>query len=232
MKHVSTAQDTGRERYQRRLFHHSNHRKSFTMALQIQKDSQGTTSEGNNAKEPPNAVDLQALIEGLNRDLAGEYQVILMYTHYSAKLTGPYRRELVLSSKPRLATSKATAVPGRQDRRLGGRANGPSPLPFTAKGPQEMLENALAAEKHAISDYNERSIRRMPSERSVSRGAWRIRSPTRPGTKRRSNASLSAGTNRALTAQSGAIVQHAGDQCGSERLTLQVCGSEKDPGMI
>src|ERR1700685_2953226 len=63
------------------------------MALQIQKDSQARTSEGNNA-DPPKAVTRQALIDGLNHDLAGEYQAIVMYTHYSAKLTGPYRREL------------------------------------------------------------------------------------------------------------------------------------------
>jgi bacterioferritin (cytochrome b1) len=37
---------------------------------------------------------LPCLLEGLNHDLAGEYQAILMYIHYSAKLTGPYRREL------------------------------------------------------------------------------------------------------------------------------------------
>jgi bacterioferritin len=41
---------------------------------------------------PP--VSQEALIDGLNHDLAGEYRAILMYTHYSAKLTGPYRREL------------------------------------------------------------------------------------------------------------------------------------------
>ena len=40
------------------------------------------------------AAGRQALIDGMNRDLAGEYRAILMYTHYSAKLTGPYRREL------------------------------------------------------------------------------------------------------------------------------------------
>ena len=38
--------------------------------------------------------DPQVLIDGLNRDLSGEYQAILMYIQYSAKLTGPYRREL------------------------------------------------------------------------------------------------------------------------------------------
>ena len=64
------------------------------MALQIQKDSQAKTSEGNNTNDPPKAVTRQALIDGLNHDLAGEYQAIVMYTHYSAKLTGPYRREL------------------------------------------------------------------------------------------------------------------------------------------
>jgi hypothetical protein len=45
-------------------------------------------------KPTPAAVDRQALIVGLNHDLAGEYQAVLMYTQYSAKLTGPYRREL------------------------------------------------------------------------------------------------------------------------------------------
>ena len=39
-------------------------------------------------------VDAITLIEGMNRDLAGEYQAIQMYIHYSAKLTGPYRKEL------------------------------------------------------------------------------------------------------------------------------------------
>ena len=39
-------------------------------------------------------MDEQALIDGLNHDLAGEYQAIVMYIQYSAKLTGPYRREL------------------------------------------------------------------------------------------------------------------------------------------
>jgi rubrerythrin len=34
------------------------------------------------------------LIEGLNEDLAGELQAMIMYLHYSATLTGPYRQEL------------------------------------------------------------------------------------------------------------------------------------------
>src|SRR5580704_1848717 len=42
----------------------------------------------------PTVADRQALLDGLNHDLAGEYQAIVMYIQYSAKLTGPYRREL------------------------------------------------------------------------------------------------------------------------------------------
>ena len=39
-------------------------------------------------------ADHQRLIEGLNEDLAGELQAIVMYLTFAAKLTGPHRREL------------------------------------------------------------------------------------------------------------------------------------------
>src|SRR5688572_8312599 len=39
-------------------------------------------------------TDQRALIDALNGDLAGELQAIVMYTTYSAKLTGPYRQQL------------------------------------------------------------------------------------------------------------------------------------------
>jgi len=41
-----------------------------------------------------NAV-LTELIQGLNDDLAGEYNAIISYMQYSAKVTGPYRPQLV-----------------------------------------------------------------------------------------------------------------------------------------
>lgn len=37
----------------------------------------------------------QALIDGLNEDLAGEYQAIISYIQYSAVVSGPYRPQLV-----------------------------------------------------------------------------------------------------------------------------------------
>jgi len=127
------------------------------MALQIQKDSQATTSEGNDAKDPPNAVARQALIDGLNHDLAGEYQAIVMYTHYSAKLTGPYRRELRALFQTEIPDEQGHAqFLADKIANLGGEpTTKPRPVPQAEK-PREMLENALAAEKQAISDYEER----------------------------------------------------------------------------
>ena len=129
------------------------------MTLQIQKDSQAKTSEGNNSHEQPQAVARQALIEGLNHDLAGEYQAIVMYTHYSAKLTGPYRRELRALFQAEIPDEQAHAqFLADKIANLGGEpTTRPRPVP-PAEQPREMLENALEAEKQAIADYEERIL--------------------------------------------------------------------------
>ena len=77
-------------------------------AADRKKDSHAKTGEGNNTNDPPKAVTRQTLIDGLNHDLAGEYQAIVMYTHYSAKLTGPYRRELRGLFQAEIRTNKVT----------------------------------------------------------------------------------------------------------------------------
>jgi bacterioferritin len=104
-----------------------------------------------------NAAEMDALVDGLNHDLAGEYQAVLMYTHYSAMLTGPYRPELralfqaEIADELRHAQFLADKVAA-----LGGVPTvEPSPVPH-ADGPLEMLEAALAAEKRAIADYDAR----------------------------------------------------------------------------
>src|SRR5580700_680883 len=66
----------------------------MTTSTGTQKEDHRKTESERADKRAPASVGRQALIEGLNQDLAGEYQAILMYTHYSAKLTGPFRREL------------------------------------------------------------------------------------------------------------------------------------------
>jgi bacterioferritin len=99
----------------------------------------------------------QALIDGLNRDLAGEYQAVLMYTHYSAKLTGPYRRELRALFQAEIADEQGHAqFLADKIAALGGEPTTlPRPVEPTDQ-PRDMLEQALKAEKQAIVDYGER----------------------------------------------------------------------------
>lgn len=108
-------------------------------------------------KPAPAAIDRQALIEGLNRDLAGEYQAIVMYIQYSAKLTGPYRRELRALFQAEITDEQGHAqFLADKIASLGGEPTSePRAIP-RADQPREMLEQALAAEKQAIADYDER----------------------------------------------------------------------------
>lgn len=101
--------------------------------------------------------DLQSLIDGLNEDLAGELQAMIMYIQYSAALTGPYRNELrslfqaEVADEQRHAQFLADKVAA-----LGGvPTTTPRPVP-EAREPHEMLIEIVAAEKQAIADYNER----------------------------------------------------------------------------
>src|SRR5277367_1986523 len=127
------------------------------MALHIQKDSKSAASEGGDAKDRPNAGARRALIEGLNHDLAGEYQAIMMYIQYSAKLTGPYRRELRALFQAEIADEQGHAqFLADKIASLGGEpTTEPRAVPH-ADQPKKMLEQALAAEKQAIADYDER----------------------------------------------------------------------------
>lgn len=106
---------------------------------------------------PTTTIEQQTLIDGLNHDLAGEYQAIVMYTHYSAKLTGPYRRELRALFQAEIPDELGHAqFLAEKIASLGGE---PTTMPRAvpdADEPREMLEYALTAEKQAISDYTER----------------------------------------------------------------------------
>jgi bacterioferritin len=108
-------------------------------------------------KPAPRTTGRRALIEGLNHDLAGEYQAILMYTHYSAKLTGPYRRELRALFQAEIADEQGHAqFLADKIAALGGEpTTQPRPVP-RADQPRLMLEQALAAEEQAIADYTAR----------------------------------------------------------------------------
>jgi bacterioferritin len=99
-------------------------------------------------------VDRDTLIMGLNHDLSGEYQAVIMYTHYAAKLTGPFRKELRSLFQGEVTDEQGHAqFLADKIAALGGEpTTQPRPV-ISADNPRAMLENALAAEKQAIADY-------------------------------------------------------------------------------
>lgn len=99
----------------------------------------------------------QTLIDGLNDDLAGEYQAVLMYTHYAATLTGPYRRELRALFRSEIPDELGHAqFLADKIAALGGIPTTTArPVP-PATEPRQMLRQALAAETRAVADYTAR----------------------------------------------------------------------------
>jgi bacterioferritin len=99
----------------------------------------------------------EILIGGLNHDLAGEFQAILMYIHFSSRQTGPYRRELRALFQAQVADEHRHAQ-FLSDKivALGGEpTTEPRPVPHTTET-RKMLEHALRSERQAIADYGER----------------------------------------------------------------------------
>jgi bacterioferritin len=118
----------------------------------------GRRAENARSDIPPTpTMDRQTLIEGLNHDLAGEFQAIVMYTHYSAKLTGPFRRELRALFQAEVADEQLHAqFLSDKIAAMGGEpTTEPRPVP-RANQPRQMLECALREEVQAIADYTTR----------------------------------------------------------------------------
>lgn len=103
------------------------------------------------------SAERETLLAGLNHDLAGEYQAVLMYTHFSAKLTGPYRRELRTHFQHEVGEELGHAqFLADKIVALGGEpTTTPREVPYCCQ-PREMLEHALDAETRAVADYSER----------------------------------------------------------------------------
>ena len=103
-------------------------------------------------------MDKQTVIEGLNRDLAGEYRAILQYLQHSYMLKGPERLTLgELFKKIAIGEMKHAEFLAEKIVALGGVLTVvPLPIvqPATAR---EMLQANLAAERQAIADYKERA---------------------------------------------------------------------------
>lgn len=103
-------------------------------------------------------MDRQQLIDGLNADLAGELQAVIMYTVYSAQVKGPYRPQLVQFMQAEIADELLHArFLADKIVSLGGTPiTTPRAVPAAASA-KEMLENILKAEEQAVRDYSLRS---------------------------------------------------------------------------
>ena len=102
-------------------------------------------------------MEKKTLIQGLNQDLAHEYQAIIQYVTYAATVSGIHRGELKefflaeIQDELRHAQFLADKIAA-----LGGKpTTQPAPVPEAAT-PRAMLEAVLQAEKETIARYVER----------------------------------------------------------------------------
>ena len=97
------------------------------------------------------------LIDGLNEDLAAEYQAVIMYRTYASLVSGPYRQELRAFFEGEIPDELAhAAYLADKIVALGGTpVVEPGPIPLT-KDNREMLENTLQAEIDTIERYTQR----------------------------------------------------------------------------
>ena len=137
----------------------------MTAPSRLSKTQDGHAGSTNANKPASMNTNRQALIDGLNHDLAGEYQAVLMYIHYSAKLTGPYRGELRALFQAEIADEQRHAqFLSDKVAALGGEpTTRPRSVPV-ADQPRDMLVQALTAEKQAIADYNARILQAQACE--------------------------------------------------------------------
>ena len=100
----------------------------------------------------------QVLVDALNRDLASEFQAVIMYTAYSSMVKGPYRPQLKEFMQGEIPDELGHAqFLADKIVSMGGVPNtNADPVP-AAETPQEMLQNILHAEHKAVAGYGERA---------------------------------------------------------------------------
>jgi bacterioferritin len=100
----------------------------------------------------------ETLIKALNEDLAGELQAIIQYLTYSAKVTGPWRPQLVEFMQTEIQDELLHAqFLADKIAALGGDPTAEArPVPPAAT-PKAMLQAILEAELQAAKDYTERA---------------------------------------------------------------------------
>jgi bacterioferritin len=99
----------------------------------------------------------QELINGLNEDLAAEYQAVIMYRTYASLVTGPFRQELRGFFESEIPDELAhAAFLADKVVALGGTPVTSAPDVPMATDNRQMLEHALQAEIDTIKRYTRR----------------------------------------------------------------------------
>jgi bacterioferritin len=108
-------------------------------------------------KQPAGNEKIRQLIDGLNEDLRGEFQAVIMYRLYASMVQGPYRQELRAFFANEIPEELGHAqILADKISALGGTpAAEPAPVPVVAEV-KEMLRCALEAEVATIDRYVKR----------------------------------------------------------------------------
>lgn len=102
-------------------------------------------------------VTLDDLIKGLNDDLAGEYNAIISYLQYSAKVNGPYRPQLVGFLQAEIPDEQNHAqYLANKIASLGGEPTVEPRKVKTSNNSREMLEFIYEAEAQTVENYRKR----------------------------------------------------------------------------
>jgi bacterioferritin len=111
---------------------------------------------------------IKDLIDGLNQDLRGEFQAVIMYRLYASMVQGPYRQELRAFFEREIPEELAHAqMLADKISALGGTpAAEPSPVKVVADA-KGMLQAALEAETETIDRY---LVRRKQAEEAGEAG--------------------------------------------------------------
>ncbi len=97
------------------------------------------------------------LLQGLNQDLQGEFQAIIMYRLYASMVQGPYRQELRAFFANEIPEELLHAQLLADKISAMGGTPAATPAPVTVvSDPKQMLEAALAAEVETIERYVKR----------------------------------------------------------------------------
>jgi bacterioferritin len=103
------------------------------------------------------STSIDDLIRGLNEDLRGEFQAVIMYRLYASMVQGPYRQELrsFFSAEIPEELGHAQILADKISALGGTPVAEPAPVPVVAEA-KEMLQAALRAEEETLKRYLER----------------------------------------------------------------------------